>query len=515
MNRATVVAPESVISKGNLPKIGLSAALPRGDSFVKMKPTNGNAQFRRRTGNPRTALATCVLLLLPILSLNAQTPVAPREERLLNGLKILVAHRPGEAEVLLKLRVHSGAVFDLAGKEGTMALLGDALFSDQAARDFVVGELKGRLEVTTGYDSLDVLMTGPAAEFERLAELLRNALINTQLGAETVARLREARVKTVRELGVAPEAVADRAVAARLYGAHPYGRVVAGSPESLARVERGDVIYARERFLASDNATLVVIGGVEPKRALRALRQFLGGWRKADVKVPATFRRPEAPDARTLVVDRAGAPDAEMRLALRGLSRAHADAAAAYVLALIARERWLAAAPELKERAVDVRHDAHSFGGTFFMSASVPSPAAAAQALSAARKVMQTLATSPATAVELEQAQRTAAATLARAAERPEALADQWLDAQTYSSAATAVEWARTTAALTPADVQRVAARLFLNATPAIVAVGDAALLGADLAAPGGVEVLGSTPDAQAKKPEQARPVKPGPLKRP
>ena len=88
-------------------------------------------------------------------------------------------------------------------------------------------------------------------------------------------------------------------LAARLYGAHPYGRLIAGTPESLARIERPDLMLARDRFLTADNARLVIIGGVEPARAMRAFRQFLGAWRKSEALVPATFRQPVAPDAGT------------------------------------------------------------------------------------------------------------------------------------------------------------------------------------------------------------------------
>jgi hypothetical protein len=35
---------------------------------------------------------------------------------------------PGDANLFMKLRLNSGAAFDLTGKAGTMALLADALF---------------------------------------------------------------------------------------------------------------------------------------------------------------------------------------------------------------------------------------------------------------------------------------------------------------------------------------------------------------------------------------------------
>ena len=129
----------------------------------------------------------------------AQNTPQPNRERLLNGLTILYGNRPGEANVLLKLRVHSGAVFDLTGKAGTMSLLGDALFPESTTREYVTEQLGGRLEVTTTYDAIDVSISGKASELERMIELVRNAILNLNLSADSVTVLREARLKQLSE----------------------------------------------------------------------------------------------------------------------------------------------------------------------------------------------------------------------------------------------------------------------------------------------------------------------------
>src|SRR6516225_7404815 len=231
----------------------------------------------------------------------AQALPEPNRDQLLNGLHVILWQRPGDQNVLVKLRVHSGAAFDLAGKSGLMALLGDALFPDPATREYVTEELRGRLEVITDYDSINITISGRAGELERIIELLRNALVETALTTENVAKLRDARIKLLREMTISPAMIADRAVAARLLGEFPYGRPSAGSAETLARIERADLLLARQRFLNPDNATLVIVGAFDEHRALRGIRQLLGSWRKSDQIVPPTFRQPDVPDTRPLV----------------------------------------------------------------------------------------------------------------------------------------------------------------------------------------------------------------------
>lgn len=457
-----------------------------------------------------TFLAFFLLLSLciPAAKVAAQSgSTAPRRERLLNGLRIALLHRPGDAQVLLKLRVSSGAAFDLAGREGMMTLLSDALFPDPGTRQYVTEELGGRLEVNTSYDNIEVTLSGKASDFERLAELLRNAVIQMSLAAEDVNRLRDERVKAAREAGAKPAAVADRAIATRLYGAHPYGRTVAGTPESLSRIERADLLLARDRFLNPNNSLLVCIGGVEPSRALRTIRQFLGSWRMSETIPPATFRQPEATDGRTLIVNLPGAGDTEIRLAARGLSRTDRDRAAASVLATLARERWAATLKEFQPKSMFVHHDAYNLSGVMRLGVTLPATAAA-QTLDAARAVLRELSASPVSAAELDNARRAALAALAGRRQSPTALADEWLDAAAYNP--TPADEERALNAVTPADVQRVAARLFGDAQLASVVVGDAAQLRNELARlSSGVEVIGANVAAPASSPA------PTPAKRP
>jgi zinc protease len=421
---------------------------------------------------------------------SAQGVPEPHREQLLNGLKVLLWQRPGDPRVLLKLRVHSGAAFDLKDKAGMMALLGDTLFPDQTTRDYFTEELGGRLGVATDHDALNITLSGKASEFERIVDLLRTAIVNPALVPETVSKLRDARIKVVTETAIAPTAMADRAVAARLYGDFPYGRPSAGAPETLSRLDRADLLYARDKFLSPNNATLVVVGGVEERRAMRALRQLLGMWRKSDSVAPSTFRQPDAPDTRTLILDLPGAETTEIRLAARSLARSDRDLAAATILSLVVRDRWLAAYPDLNRSASFVRNEAHVLPGMFVMGASVRS-GAAAPALAAARDVLLALAKSPPASSEFERAKNEAIAVFNKQLEQPETIADLWLDVETYKLAPVA-EQVRALGQVTAADVQRLAARLFRDTPLVSVAVGSAAQLSAELQRLGKVEVAGS-----------------------
>ena len=442
-------------------------------------------------------LFLCIALLVAPMS--AQTPVAPEREELLNGLRLLFWIKPGTPDVILKLRINSGAAFDLSGKAGQMALLGDILFPDAATIDYFTDEMGGKLDVKVTYDSTTITMVGKASELERIVEVLRNALLATQFTPEVITRMRDARIKLLRDTSIMPQSIADRAIATRLFGDFPYGRPAAGSPEDLARVDRADLMMARDRFLNSNNATLAIIGGVTKARAMKAVRQLLGPWRKSEQIIPTTFRQPTPPDAKTLVVNVPG-PNVEIRLAARGVARSDSDFHVASVLAKLAQHRWQAAAPELATQPVFVRSEAYVLPGVFVMGATVNTQTTA-DSVANAKKVIDSLMNTPATAAELERAKTELVNEVTAMQSRPENAPDPWLDIDTYRMSGVQDQIALLRAVTAP-DLQRVANRLFKSAGFATVVAGETLQLKPALEGRLQYEVLGEivTP-APAPKP--------------
>jgi predicted Zn-dependent peptidase len=453
----------------------------------------------------RLVMVAVLLLSTAGAGLAQSAPPEPARQQLLNGLQILLWPKPGDANVAVKMRIHSGAAYDLAGKAGMMALLGDVLFPEAETRQYFTDELGGRLDVTTDYDGMTISMSGRAGEFERMIELLRNALVSTPLTPENVAKLREARVQILRDTNATPASIADRAIATRLFGEFPYGRPAAGAAETVSRIDRGDLMLARERFLNADNATLVVAGGVDERRVLRTLRQLLGNWRKSDRLVPATFRQPEPPNEQILIVNHVGAAEAEIRLATRGLARADRDAVAATMLALIGRDRWQTALSSSTKVPVFARHEAHMVPGLFVMGTSVHN-ADAAKAIAAARTVIKSLITTPPSAAEFERARNELAGDIGKRLSDPGSLIDIWLDMDTFKLKPIA-DQAVATRNLTPANIQEVAIRLFKDRPLATVVLGNNNEIKQSMSGEK-VEILGepvakpsTTPQPTAKKP--------------
>jgi zinc protease len=422
----------------------------------------------------------------------------------LNGLKILLWPKPGSAQVLVKLRIHSGSAFDLAGKAGEMALLGDVMFPDPATIDYFTEQMGGKLSVAVNYDSMTITMLGKAEQLDNIMEVLRNAILATQLTPEVVNRIRETRIKLVRDTAVSPSIVADRAIALRLFGDFPYGRPSAGSPEDLARIERGDLMLVRERFLNSNNATLAIAGGVDRTKAMRTLKQIFGPWRKSEQIAPSTFQEAKAPDPRALVVN-VPSSSAEIRLAWRGVARPDPDFYVAQVLARVAQNRWRGVSPELASKPLFVRSESYVLPGIVIMGNAV-NPKETADSISTAKKVVESFMNTTVSAAEVQRSRQEILSEENPGLPKIESEPDSWLDMDTYGLKSVPDRTA-SIQAVSPGDVQRVATRLFKDAPVATVVVGDAQQLKPLLQGRVQFEVLGEMP---AKIPTTKPPTKPG-----
>jgi predicted Zn-dependent peptidase len=227
----------------------------------------------------------------------------PKQEKLLNGLKVLMWPDAKADKVAIKLRIHSGSAFDPQGKEGLMQMLSDNLFPNESTREFFREDLGGDLEVITNYDYIQINASSKPESFLTMLETIATDVSNPTIDKETTANLRAALAAKVASFEADPAYVADQAVAKRLFGTFPYGRPEMGTGDSLKKIDFSDLTDAKNRFLTADNATLAISGNFDKTNALRAARRLLGGWQKSDKKVPATFRQPDEPDTKPLKIE--------------------------------------------------------------------------------------------------------------------------------------------------------------------------------------------------------------------
>lgn len=290
----------------------------------------------------------------------AQTP---KQEKLLNGMKVHFWPDQSSNKVDVKIRIHSGAAFDTQGNEGQTCLTAEALFPNTESREFFRDDLGGHFEIVCGYDSVEINVSSRPDAILSMLETLAAAVTTPTLDKETTDSIKPAQLAKIEALSKNAAFTADSAVSKIIFGSFPYGRPVLGTPETLANIDFADLRFSYGRSFGADNVTMAIIGNFDQPMIFRAVRRYFGAWLKSDNKIPATFRQPDAPDQKLRLLDSPEPGVGELRVAIRGTARNSADNAAFDVLAKVLETRLRAKAPADKRELTFVKNDAHLLPG--------------------------------------------------------------------------------------------------------------------------------------------------------
>jgi len=297
----------------------------------------------------RKLIFTSFFLFLTSISF-AQQPT--KQEKLLNGLKLLIWSDEKASSVNLKLRIHKGAVFDLKDKAGMMSLLADILFPDEQAKRLFREELGGNLSVQVDYDYVQIEASSKPEDLLTLLEAVASAVSNPPITKDNFKKVLDAKIERLKDLEQDDEYRADVAVRQRLFGSFPYGRPIEGSNESLRKIELADLIFAKDRYLTADNATLVIYGKLSPDFTYMAVRRIFGSWKKSEKPIPATFRQPDEPDTSLLLLNSKADNLIEARSAVRGIARNDRNYFATEILAKILSQRIISQPARINKAVV-------------------------------------------------------------------------------------------------------------------------------------------------------------------
>lgn len=420
------------------------------------------------------SLIGVILLFSAVPAIFSQSAMpAPKQEKLLNGLKVLMWSDAKADKVTVKIRINSGSAFDPQGKEGVMQLLADNLFPNQASRDFFAEDLGGGLDIVTNYDYIQINASSKPEGFLTMLETLATAVSNTAIDKETTLKLRNALLAKLKIKESDPAYVADQAVAKRLLGTFPYGRPQMGSTASVQKIDFADLIDAKQRFLTADNAAIAISGNYDKALGFKAVRRYFGGWLKADKRVPPTFRQPDEPDLKMIDISMADAARAEVRFAFRGISRSDKDFPASRIFTCILRERFSNLMGGNDFEQFSVANNAHVLPGYFALgysakAAIVPLPSNHQASADAPAYVRSNPILSLFRNITDAEFAKATAAFLAENSKK--SVEDQWLDGDTYKIVP--ADEAKALQNITIADVQRIAERLAKNPV-AVVTVSN------------------------------------------
>lgn len=247
------------------------------------------------------------------------------ERKLKTGLRALVINKPTVPKVELQLVVPLGR---RSPKSAADKILASAITSGTSKRSSVeiateLQRLGASLEAAASTDQFTISGSVLAPNLSEYLELLVEILADSVFPKAEIAVERGRVAQEIQITRSQPQVVAMEALRRQLFGSHQYGTVFP-EPAAVAKVGRSSVRTFYDERIQPRGAILLCVGDVSPQSASNRIESVLGAWkgRKAVPPVPAAKLAGPGP---TLIVDRPGSVQTNIRIAGPGLPPGHVD----------------------------------------------------------------------------------------------------------------------------------------------------------------------------------------------
>ncbi len=160
------------------------------------------------------------------------------------------------------------------------------------------------MEASAGDDAISVAASGLTKYTPKILDLLIDAVVNPSFPEDQFAREQKKALSQLAAEKKEAGALARKLGSKVVYGDHPYGNVV--TEESVQAITRDDLEKYHARWFSPKNATLAVVGDVDPDEIVKQLEKAFGVW-KGDAVAPPKLSEPPAMKKLTIhLVDRPG-----------------------------------------------------------------------------------------------------------------------------------------------------------------------------------------------------------------
>jgi zinc protease len=222
----------------------------------------------------------------------------PFETSLANGLRVIILEKSDVPLVTLQLMVKSGGEADPPDRSGTADMTATLLTKGTSTRNApriaqAVESLGGVLESGASWDASSVHINVMSDKIAPAMEILGDVVRRPSFQQEEIQRLKRQLLDELKVSIKEPGTLASYVAARVIFGAGTYGHPLPGTPESLAKIQRSDIVALHQKYYRPDNSVLVVAGQGNREEILKSAERVFGDWVRPGAPVPASAS-PEA-----------------------------------------------------------------------------------------------------------------------------------------------------------------------------------------------------------------------------
>ncbi len=184
-----------------------------------------------------------------------------------NGLRLLVREDPRLPLVAISAVFRAGLLAETPATSGITRLTAKMLAKGTTNRtaEEIADELEsvgGALSIESGNNSFTLHLDVTQPDLALGLDLLSDILLHATLPEAAVVREKEIQLARIKEDDEHLTTVARNAMREALFRDHPYGLRGNGTPESVARLTREDLVAFRDRHLVARNGVIAIFGNV-------------------------------------------------------------------------------------------------------------------------------------------------------------------------------------------------------------------------------------------------------------
>ncbi len=195
------------------------------------------------------------------------------------GAELVVSPRADAPVCSIQVHLRGGHSLDPEGLEGTAFLTGR--LCDQGTKEHSEEELAALLESHGGSlygaaNGISASIAGP--RWKLLVDTLCEVVARPSYPRAKLDRERERLLDRLRIEDADPRSQASRLFRGLVYGDHWLGRAETGSPESVSRIRRADLVRFHKRNWCGRRTLIACCGDVDPGAVKRAFERGLASW---------------------------------------------------------------------------------------------------------------------------------------------------------------------------------------------------------------------------------------------
>lgn len=422
----------------------------------------------------------------------------PVERQLSNGIKLLVLESDRTPSISLTIQIPASPLRDPQGMPGvaeataSMMMMGTTTRSARQLAE-ALAEIGAQLSISAGggggggrgggggsAGTGTIALNALSEYFDQSLAILTDVVLHPAFPADEFEKWKTRQRGLIEQARTQPAALSSEVLMKVLYpnDARRFTRVTA---ESLDKITRDRLIEFYKKYYVPSGDWAGIVGEVSPRDAVAKLERALGAWKGAAVAPLSLPIDPPIAKKKVYLVSRPGSVQTDLTLANRAIARNSPDYIACMVMnqvlgngpaarlfRIIREEKGYTYG--VSSSFVATRYTAH-FISSMSVRTEVTEPALA-DLLQEFREIRDV----PVPKEELDGAKRAMAASFAVGLESPANVLNRWMQQREFNLPPD--YWDTYTdkiAAITAADVQRVARKYVPYDNVQIIAVGDGA----------------------------------------